>query len=195
MQNWHKTTTQISASYGKEIPGWVLILTLQPTGNSSGADVGMSKPPQAGFSAWLYFPAGQCRGNPTAPCSHQQHCSFGSCRKIPLNGGCMQIGQRSPCPVQTGSAWELIFFVLRKKAKTHKKKKKREEKERSQRKLQQFKGCFISPQKQGPLCHHWVMTNPVNGTCTEQSCSKTFPPRHTAELPAPPPASLLKGSS
>lgn len=152
MQNWHKTTTQISASYGKEIPGWVLILTLQPTGNSSGADVGMSKPPQAGFSAWLYFPAGQCRGNPTAPCSHQQHCSFGSCRKIPLNGGCMQIGQRSPCPVQTGSAWELIFFVLRKKAKTHKKKKKKRRKRKKPKKAPTVQRVFHqSPKARTPL--------------------------------------------
>lgn len=98
-------------------------------GSSSGADVGMSKPPQTSFSARLYFPAGQLTGNPSAPCSHQQHCSFGSCRKIPLNRGCMQIVQRSPCPVQAGSAWELIFLFLGRKQKpTRKKKRKKKRK-------------------------------------------------------------------
>lgn len=63
----------------------------------------------------------------------------------------MQIGQRSPCPVQTGSAWELIFFVLRKKAKTHKKKKKEKKKKEAKESSNSSKGVSSVPKSKDPF--------------------------------------------
>lgn len=55
--------------------------------------------------------------------------------------------------MQTGSAWELIFFVLRKKAKTHKKKKKKKEKKKKEAKesSNSSKGVSSVPKSKDPF--------------------------------------------